>query len=78
MKKSFTKIAFIAVFGMIAGYGINTAQNDTKLSDLALDNIEALARGEINPDCPNGCVSGWGGCRCNGWYPQFAEYNGWN
>lgn len=50
MEKSFIKIAFIAVFAMIAGYGINTAQNDTKLSDLALDNIEALASGEINPN----------------------------
>jgi hypothetical protein len=28
---------------------------------------------DINPDCPNGCVSGSTGCHCFIDYPQYAE-----
>lgn len=48
--------------------------NNVNLSDLALENMEALAGGEnINPDCPNGCISGGGGCFCYVDYPQYRE-----
>lgn len=43
MKKNFLKAAFVAAFAIAAGYGVYTAQTETKLSDLALDNVEALA-----------------------------------
>jgi len=31
------------------------------------------ADAQINPDCPNGCVGGSGGCHCFQDYPQYAE-----
>lgn len=43
MKKNLLKAVFVAAFAMIAGYGVYTAQIETSLSDLALDNVEALA-----------------------------------
>ncbi len=29
----------------------------------------------VNPECPNGCVRGGGGCYCNGWYDGLKEYS---
>ena len=46
MKKHFVKIAFVAVFAAIAGYGVYTSQKTETLSDLAMANVEALAQGE--------------------------------
>ena len=52
------KIAFVAAFAAIAGYGVYANQKVDTMSDLMLANVEALARYEVNPDCPNGCTSG--------------------
>lgn len=41
------KIAFVAIFVTIAGYGVYSTQRTTKMSDLALSNVEALATPEI-------------------------------
>lgn len=46
MKKNILKAVFVAAFAMMAGYGVYTTQIQTSLSDLALDNVEALASGE--------------------------------
>lgn len=46
MKSNIVKVAFVAAFALMAGYGIYSTQNEAKLSDLALDNVEALASGE--------------------------------
>lgn len=43
MKKNFIRVASVAAFVAIAGYGIYYYQRTTGLSDLALSNIEALA-----------------------------------
>ncbi|WP_368148319.1 NVEALA domain-containing protein, partial [Bacteroides cellulosilyticus] len=56
--KKFMKIAFVAAFAAIAGYGVYANQKVDTMSDLMLANVEALARYEVNPDCPNGCTSG--------------------
>lgn len=48
MKKNILKVAFVAAFAMMAGYGIYTNQTETNLSDLALDNVEALASCETS------------------------------
>ena len=40
------KIAFVAAFVAIAGYGVYTNQKSETLSDLTLANVEALAGGE--------------------------------
>ena len=74
MKKHFIKIAFVAAFAAIAGYGVYTSQKSESLSDLALANVEALARYEINPDCPNGCVPEQGSyCYCFKIYSDKRE-----
>ena len=39
--KKFTKIAFVAIFVAIAGYGVYSNQKNDFISDLALANIEA-------------------------------------
>lgn len=71
MKKLKLKIAIVAVVAAVAGYGVY--QNRTKevgMSELALENVEALAAGESTDEC-SGCIKnslyickffGWGGC----------------
>ena len=50
------KIAFVAAFAAIAGYGVYANQKTDVMSDLALANIEALADGgEGSGDC-YGCA----------------------
>lgn len=41
------------------------------MSDLALDNVEALANDEGDGmlDCPNGCLDKTGHCFCYGYHP---------
>lgn len=55
MKKNILKVAFIIAFAMITGYGVHTSQTQADLSDLALDNVEALAYkvegGSSNYEC---------------------------
>ena len=41
--KKFLKIAFVAAFVAIAGYGVYASQKSDTMSDLALANVEALA-----------------------------------
>lgn len=66
------KFALFAAFMALAGYGVYTNQkNDIEVSDLAMANVEALARGEGDSLCPNGCISGTGGCACNGVYSYY-------
>ena len=45
--KKFVKVAFVAIFAAIAGYGVYTSQKADVMSELALANVEALAGGEI-------------------------------
>ena len=44
--KKMIKIAFVAAFAAIAGYGVYANQKSEALSDLTLANVEALAGGE--------------------------------
>ena len=46
MKKNFIKVAFVAAFASIAGYGVYTSQQKVEMSDLAKANVEALALGK--------------------------------
>ncbi len=73
MKKSLLKIMFLAFVGVAMGYNVYNSQNEVGLSDLALNNIEALARYEINPDCPNGCTSASSTCYCFKIYTGMRE-----
>ena len=42
------RIAFVAAFAAIAGYGVYTNLKTDVMSDLALANVEALARNEVD------------------------------
>lgn len=46
MKKSIYKILFVTAFTMVASYNIYAFQQEVEMSDLAIANVEALARGE--------------------------------
>lgn len=46
MKKIVLRVAFIAAFAMLACYNLYTSQQEIKMSDLAMANVEALANGE--------------------------------
>ena len=52
--KKIMKIAFVAAFAAVAGYGVYANQQSEAMSDLALANVEALAQSE---------GSGSSGCR---------------
>lgn len=59
--KKMIKIAFVAAFVAIAGYGVYTNQKSETLSDLTLANVEALAGGESGgvhccPDPGDSCT----------------------
>lgn len=44
--KKFVKLAFVAAFAAIAGYGVYMNQKSDSVSDLLSANVEALADGE--------------------------------
>ena len=69
MKKNIIRTAFIAAFALMAGYGVYTSQQEKTMSYLTLANVEALAGGEENSLCPNGCLSKPGNCFCYTPYP---------
>lgn len=50
--KKYLGIITIAAIAAVTGWNYNQSQNDIELSDLALANVEALARGEGSTD-PN-------------------------
>lgn len=53
--KKIIKIAFVAAFAAIAGYGVYTSQkSNMEMSDLAMANVEALANDESNCHNTNG------------------------
>ncbi|WP_288839504.1 NVEALA domain-containing protein [uncultured Bacteroides sp.] len=50
--KKIIKIAFVAAFAAVTGYGVYTNQRTETMSDLMLANVEALASGEASvKDC---------------------------
>ena len=44
MKKSIFKLVFSSAFVLAAGYSVYASQQNAEMSDLALDNVEALAQ----------------------------------
>ena len=60
--KKIAKMAFVAAFATIAGYNVYSIQKKITVSDLALNEVEALANPEIEDYCgfklrcyKNGC-----------------------
>ncbi|MDR0748348.1 MAG: NVEALA domain-containing protein [Tannerellaceae bacterium] len=75
--KKIVIVACMLCMALAAGLYIGQSENEVALPDLAKDNMEALAKRQINPECPNGCIDDSGGCYCNGSHPQYKEYGGW-
>lgn len=68
MKKKWKTFALVAAVAAIGGYGVYTNQQAAAMSDLMLENIEALAKIE-DPDeggvvitCSRTCSDGIGRC----------------
>ncbi len=76
MKKNFIKVAFIAAFAAIAGYGIYANQKANSMSELILANVEALACYEL-PDVEVVCNSSPGKCWMEGDICMIGEYTGY-
>lgn len=56
MKKHIIGIIAFAAIAVVAGWGYIQNKQNVVLSDLALENVEALANGEANPGDP--CYKG--------------------
>ena len=67
--KKIKKVAFVAAFAAVAGYGVYTNQRTETMSDLMLANVEALARYEL-PEVDIACGSSEGKC----WGDDGYEY----
>ncbi|WP_102407784.1 NVEALA domain-containing protein [Parabacteroides bouchesdurhonensis] len=51
MKKKLFGIAIVAMIAVAAAWNVNENKSEVTLSDIALDNVEALARRESGSDC---------------------------
>lgn len=68
MRDRLIKFAFVVFFSIGASYSVYSSKSETKISDLALDNVEALAYE-------------WGGTNCfwqspGNWYSCIPWGNG--
>ena len=63
MKKRILGAALLVAIAVAAGWNYNQSRNEVPLSDLALANAEALAKGEGSGDCKwrtgHSSVTGW-------------------
>ena len=71
MKKNVMKIAFMAAFAVIAGYGVSNSQQTEVMSDLMAANVEALAGISRGVNIP--CIEAEGTCEF-----LFTDANGKN
>lgn len=72
MKQIFIRVVIIVAIIVTVGWNFSQNRNEIELSDLALANVEALAKDEGSQiDCGgsgNGCYNGL-------WYPHYEEKN---
>ena len=64
-------LAGLAVGFLFAIGALFVMNSNTTLLDASTLNVEALASGDINPDCPNGCMGAGNGCTCYGKHPKL-------
>lgn len=62
-KKILLAFGVIVAIGL-AAYSLQPKSEKVALSEMAMENVEALAY--INPECPNGCLTTRGSCYCYG------------
>lgn len=51
MRAKTIKAGIVAAFALIAGYTVYNSQKEVALSDIAMENVEALAVGESDRGC---------------------------
>ncbi|MCI1682561.1 MAG: NVEALA domain-containing protein [Bacteroides sp.] len=68
--KKIVKLAFVAVFAVVAGYSVYANKKVNTMSDLVLANVEALADGESG----GGTVSCY--CKTNWFSSNVCTANG--
>jgi len=66
-------LAVLAVGFLFAIAALFITNSNTTLLDASTLNVEALASGDINPDCPNGCMGAGDGCYCFGTHIDLKE-----
>jgi hypothetical protein len=62
--KKIIEITVMTAAALTAAWNINQSENEIKLSDLALDNVEALASREGGSGW--WCCGYWGNCKSDG------------
>ena len=76
-----TSSLLVAAFTLVAGYSVYQSQQKEQMSDIALENVEALASGEIIPgntgpselyDCPFWFTGDGYHCKCENSQPCTA------
>ena len=70
MKKKFLSVLGVVAMMALVAYASQVNSEEAELSDMPLENAEALAQ-NINPDCPNGCLTDLGSCKCHGPQPYL-------
>ena len=74
MKKLLLTFVSVAMVSFAAYSSLQSNEN-VSLSDMAMENVEALAQ-DINPLCPNRCVDPpEGQCLCNGIWYKLTEFD---
>ena len=70
MKKNILKVVLVAAIAIVAGYGVYTNQTEVTMSDVMLENVEALAI----PEQPNvdDCIRMTGSV-CEALHPNDPE-----
>lgn len=75
-KKLFMTFVGIAIISFAAYSSFQNQEEKIVLSEMAMENAEALAAEDVNPECPNGCLENPGTCKCYGPHPY--EEKVWN
>lgn len=81
MKKKIIGITMVMAIALASGWNLIEKEKDITLSNMILNNIEALARGESG-DCSGGCADiGWGfreivrcNCETTGYFSSCARW----
>ena len=66
MYKTLLKVAFVVAIAMVAGINVFNAQKPAVLSDVAMENVEALANGESGTDSNCNNINGY-----KSWYVEI-------
>ena len=76
MKRKIITIFFsMFVIGLMSVNYLSDTNFEKGFLNINLNNIvqQVKADGEIDPECPNGCVSCATGCYCYNYYPTLTE-----